>query len=461
VRGVIEGFYGPPFEFERRLGLVRFLGRAGLDTYVYAPKDDPFHRRRWRAPYPAEYMEHFRDLVAAGRDVGVRFLFALSPALSYDPESDDPVLLRQKLLQLFGAGVRDFGLLFDDIRDGRPGADPEVQSSVLIDIFSFLRRMDSDASLCFVPHYYAGTAESFQSATSTFDGIYSVPSPTAYAAYRSIPPEVRILWTGPGVFSDRISRRDASEFAQFAGRPVIVWDNFAANDAVLAGELFLSPYKGREAGLLDVVDGVLLNPMRQPEASKVAIWTASRFFDLGEAYDPEAALAEALEVASEGGGAEALALLADHFHSHPLIGEEEESPRFQRLTRDFFTTRSPESESVLEELLLRFSRNQRDLEESLGNRALLAELRDSARKLGLFGEAGLLGLKLLRQRAIGESAHTAPLREWLARAEAIPWLVGANSDLPGTLGEFLAGRRAREADVFGDFFARLLAEIEA
>ena len=52
IRGVIEGFYGPPWTHEERLDLIRFCANEGLDTWVHAPKDDPFHRERWREPYP-------------------------------------------------------------------------------------------------------------------------------------------------------------------------------------------------------------------------------------------------------------------------------------------------------------------------------------------------------------------------------------------------------------------------
>ncbi len=44
TRGVIEGFYGPPWSHQDRLDVLRFMGREGLNTYIYAPKDDPYHR---------------------------------------------------------------------------------------------------------------------------------------------------------------------------------------------------------------------------------------------------------------------------------------------------------------------------------------------------------------------------------------------------------------------------------
>ena len=50
-RGVIEGFYGPPYVHADRLWLIERLGAWGMNRYVYAPKDDPLHRAEWRSPY--------------------------------------------------------------------------------------------------------------------------------------------------------------------------------------------------------------------------------------------------------------------------------------------------------------------------------------------------------------------------------------------------------------------------
>ena len=43
-------------------------GQHSMNTYIYAPKDDPYHRKLWREPYPAEQMERLRALAAAARE---------------------------------------------------------------------------------------------------------------------------------------------------------------------------------------------------------------------------------------------------------------------------------------------------------------------------------------------------------------------------------------------------------
>ena len=58
-RGVIEGFYGPAWSHENRLWMLEKLGSWGMNLYVYAPKNDPFHRERWRDPYPPREVREF------------------------------------------------------------------------------------------------------------------------------------------------------------------------------------------------------------------------------------------------------------------------------------------------------------------------------------------------------------------------------------------------------------------
>src|SRR5882762_9841033 len=52
LAGVIEGFYGQPWTPAERFELFDRMASWGLNTYVYAPKDDFNHRAVWREHYP-------------------------------------------------------------------------------------------------------------------------------------------------------------------------------------------------------------------------------------------------------------------------------------------------------------------------------------------------------------------------------------------------------------------------
>src|ERR1051326_1462981 len=115
-RGVVEGFYGKPWTQQDRLDILRFEGEHGMNVYYYAPKDDPYHRKRWREPYPFEQIQKLAQLVNAARANFVDFAFAISPGLSvvYSHDQDFTDLIA-KLDSVAALGVSHFALFLDDV----------------------------------------------------------------------------------------------------------------------------------------------------------------------------------------------------------------------------------------------------------------------------------------------------------------------------------------------------------
>jgi hyaluronoglucosaminidase len=286
-RGTIEGFYGRPWTTEERLDQLAFYGRFKLNTYVYAPKDDPYHRDRWREPYPADQLATLRALVEAAATNHVRFTFALSPGVSIcysDPA--DHAALTAKLDAVYRLGARSFSIALDDIdhtrwncaadgdRYGQPSTEAaaEAQVELLNALYDgFVAEHEGVSPLQMVPTEYRGTDDS---------------------AYRRVlraqlHPEVEVMWTGPYVVPAEITIAQAERAASVFGRPVFVWDNTPVNDyAPTEGRLILAPYARREPGLGSRVSGIVLNPMNQAAASKVQVVGAADFAWNDAAYDP-------------------------------------------------------------------------------------------------------------------------------------------------------------------------------
>ena len=344
VRGVIEGFYGPPWSHDARLALVDFLAARQMNAYVYAPKSDPKHRDAWREPYEAVDADRFRELAGHCREAGVRFGFAISPGLDIEYASaTDRDALAGKLDPLLVDGVDWIVLALDDIPN-RAGLATEQA-----DLVGWLVAHTS-ARVTLVPTEYVGT------------------SPSAYlrSLGAELPDGVDVMWTGPTVCSPRIEAEDARAWRAALGEhPLILWDNFPVNDAVMEAELHLGPYTGRSAALSDELDGVLCNPMLQPHASKVPLATAAAYLADPSGYDPAASWARALDDVG-GPRAPALRALARACADGPLAAP---------------------GELVLHELVEHLARDARDpgWPETLGNaRDELAALRDAA---GAFAEA--------------------------------------------------------------------------
>lgn len=459
--GIVEGFYGPVYTFEQRRTLFEFVARAGMNTWLYAPKTDPYHREHWREPYPAEQLAHFGDLATLGAEIGVRFVFAVSPGLTYDPTAGDLEHLQAKLDTLLDVGVRDFCILFDDVIGATHALDPDVQVDAVVGVLAHLRARDPATTLCFISPYYEGRADELRNDATPSHVLYgdAAPSSVAYAAYGRIPVDVPIMWTGPRVFSNGISKADAEAFAAFAGRPVIVWDNFPVNDNILEDDLFLGPYERRGPGLEEVLHGVLVNPMIEPAATKIPLFTVGRALALGADYDPDIAWREALAVVGGSKKGGPLGVVAEHFRSHPMIGDDPESPSLDAAVSAFLAKNSGATRRRLKSLFRRYVKNEKKLMGVLGasgshpDPQLWDELAGPSAKLRLFGEAGLLALDVVARERKGKPADRTAFEAKLAEANAIAWFVGKNFVAPNIAAFLSEKTEPNLQDVFGRFFA--------
>lgn len=220
-----------------------------MTHYVYAPKDDPLHRQRWREPYDAATLDEFADL--SGTGVGT-VGFGISPGLSIAADDpDDRRALAAKVDAVVAAGVGLVALLLDDI-PVRPGLGPEhARLSAWL-----AEHLAGRAELLLCPTEYTGTR-----ATPYLDALAE-----------GVPDGVPICWTGRTVVCDEILVSEARARADaLGGRAPLLWDNYPVNDTIMADRLFLGPLRGREPGLADACSGWLANPLVQPHASRLPL----------------------------------------------------------------------------------------------------------------------------------------------------------------------------------------------
>jgi hyaluronoglucosaminidase len=331
LRGTIEGFYGSPWTHEERLDQLDFYGEHKLNTYVYAPKDDPYHRDRWREPYPADRLDGLRELVERAAANHVRFTFAVSPGVSvcYSDPADTQSLIA-KLQALYDLGVRSFSVALDDIEHARWNCDADAgefgpasdeaaghaQARLLNAVQrDFVRTHPGTQPLQMVPTEYRRTAD----------------SPYRTVLRTELDPEIEVMWTGVLVVPAEITVAQATAAARVFGRPTLIWDNTPVNDfPATEGRLLLAPYARREAGLSAQVTGIVSNPMNQAAASKVALVGVADFAWNDRAYDPQRAHRAAAEHLAAGPGpapapdgrlVDALLAFFDVEHLAPTSGE--------------------------------------------------------------------------------------------------------------------------------------------
>ncbi|MSU25098.1 MAG: hypothetical protein EXS32_14925 [Opitutus sp.] len=282
LAGVIEGFYGQPWNQAERFELLDRLAASGLNTYLYAPKDDLKHRALWREPYTPEELGQLTSLIARCQMSGLKFIYALGAGLDICyGEAAEIEKLQQRLAQLLAAGCEHFALLFDDIPDrlspedhGRFGSFALAQCHVANAVFRWVRERSPAARFLFCPTPYCGRmAERKLGGENYLETIG-----------RELPPEIDVLWTGPEIISREITVEHVREMQRVLRRKPLLWDNLHANDYD-GRRFYCGPYAGRTPELRKEIAGVLLNPNCELALNFVPLRTFAEFVRGSAAWD--------------------------------------------------------------------------------------------------------------------------------------------------------------------------------
>ena len=286
-RGIVEGFYGVPWSHQDRLDILRFVGQHRMNVYYYAPKDDPYHRKLWREPYPPNEVKRLGELVDTARANFVDFCFAISPGLSMVYSNDlDFSTLTKKLDSVQKLGVSCFALFLDDVPQDLENPEDKARFKTLAaahvylvnKLDGYLKSQSPDTRLTVTPTTYTNE-------WGSRDYIRELGS--------GLDPDVGIVWTGPRVVSPAIKVAEAREWGDLLHQPPLVWDNFPVNDGI-SWRLNLGPLVGREPNLPTAVRGLFSNPMNQARASLIPLQTIADYLWNSLAYDPERSLRNAV-----------------------------------------------------------------------------------------------------------------------------------------------------------------------
>ncbi|HEX9106438.1 MAG TPA: beta-N-acetylglucosaminidase domain-containing protein, partial [Longimicrobiales bacterium] len=286
TRGVIEGFYGTPWSQQDRLDMLRFMGKVGLNTYFYAPKDDPYHRERWRQAYPSAELARLAELVRVGREAGVNLWFAISPGLSMTYSSDaDYAALLAKLDAVRAIGVRDVGLFLDDVPETLTHPEDQARFHTLAAAHAYvIKRLKADLDTRAMGLVVVQTA---------YTNVFS-NRPYLDELAAALPAAIPLIWTGVDVRPVAMTAAAAREWGGWIGRKPLVWDNYPVNDFAPT-RLFLGPITARAPDLGQAVDGYVANPMNQAHASMLPLWTIADYLRDPAHYDPAASQQRALQ----------------------------------------------------------------------------------------------------------------------------------------------------------------------
>lgn len=383
LRGVVEGFYGTPWSHKVRLSLIDFYGKFKMNTYLYAPKDDPFHRTPdWRLPYPKQEADEIKELVEACKRNYVDFVWAIHPGGDIRWNEEDYRHLLDKFNRMYELGIRHFAVFFDDVWG--EGADPLKQTELLnrlTEDFVYMKQGVSPLVVC----------------PSDYTELWSDPSPQgALATYGATTnPSIKLLWTGKVICSD-LTKETLNFVNSRIGRPAFFWWNFPVTD--YAQHLVLQgPVYGLDTSLTsDNLCGIASNPMEHGEASKLALYGVADYSWNTANYNPidnwERGLRELMPEAKD-----AYRTFAIHSCDTETRYRRDESWE----TETFYI--GEWTEQVAGKLYEEFEKIEKVPKEmeKCTNKALLRELRPWLIEFGKLGSRGKRTIELIRNYRLG------------------------------------------------------------
>ena len=274
IRGVIEGYYGVPWTWERRADLLKFGADFKNNVMIFAPKDDPYHRDNWRELYPEDQLEKISELAKLGNETKNRFVWTIAPfhkqaiaSYNYDESIE---ILKKKLDQLYDAGVRQFGVLRDDIASA---SGYTTVSRVMNDLKAWAETKDEKIyDFLFCPYSY------------TLEGwAWNALELNEYT--KNFPDNVKLFFTGKNVCSP-ITQEANEQFmtkGAFGNRrkEPLVWLNWPVNDVFKDSHGYMALVMGNPKTILNTnvtnTIGTVTNPMQESYASYVAVFAIADY----------------------------------------------------------------------------------------------------------------------------------------------------------------------------------------
>ncbi|HAT4313097.1 TPA: hyaluronidase [Clostridium perfringens] len=260
-RGFIEGFYGVPWSHEDRMNLMKDTSEYKMNTYIYAPKDDPYHRLNWKDLYPEKEAKQIAELAKAGAENNFNFCWTIHPGATLQFTDEDFEALIKKFEQLYDLGVRQFGVLFDDTDDWSRG---QMQAEWINKIDTEFVKAKGDVAPMIV------ISARYNSAWGPNMDRYFKPF------MQTLHDDIQVMWTGHATMSN--VSKEVFEWPKVqtgVDKDVAVWWNYPVND-YCDSRILMAPLHNLNQDL-DNVSGFFSNPMNQAEASKVALYSIADY----------------------------------------------------------------------------------------------------------------------------------------------------------------------------------------
>jgi hyaluronoglucosaminidase len=272
--GVIEGFFGRPWSWQERRQVVELLVPFGYQFFHYAPKADPFLRRRWTEPHPLEEASQIKDFARFCKKLGVSFGIGLSPYEAFNDFNDElRAAFVNRVTDLVSLEIEELGIFFDDMHVDLPDL-AERQ----IEIAHLARDTAPQLKLSITPSFYSDDP--------VLERVFGVCPPNYLNDIGTgLDPAIDVYWTGEEVCAREISPGHLSRIATSLKRKPLLWDNYPVNDGPRMSQfLHLRGFTGRPASNAGLIAGHAINPASQALLSCIPAITLAKSYQLGDDY---------------------------------------------------------------------------------------------------------------------------------------------------------------------------------
>lgn len=264
IRGFIEGYYGIPWSNEERMELMKFGGDFKMTSYIFAPKNDPYHKELWREEYPANELAKLKEMVAVGNATKCRFVWTAHPFMggfNRNEYKKEIQALIAKFEHLYNdAGVRQFGVLGDDVG----GLPRSIVVEMMQEVSKWAQSKGDVYDTVFCPGGYNHSWQGDYSELNEYDAGF--------------PKDIQIFWTGEAVCQP-IEQRTLDHFRSHnktdgtKRRAPLFWLNWPVNDINHSRMIMGHGTKMLQTNIhVEDLAGAVTNPMQESEPSKVAIF---------------------------------------------------------------------------------------------------------------------------------------------------------------------------------------------
>lgn len=294
-RGLVEGYYGYPYNLSVKKSLMRFMMRLKMNTYMYGAKSDLYHSAKWEEPYPKtltktdiEYgrmsQDMVKDLSKTSQATKVNFIWAIHPGNDFVGQPNVVTRIMKKFSSMYDLGVRQFAIFVDDVDVPTSEADCKTNAEHLTAVQKAIDAKWNKAGsapearvrpLHFVPQVY------------TLSWVGEADRKRFFKALAAVPSDITIYTTGWGVWTVPNSRDLATMHTEL-GRPVAWWWNYPCNDnadeQIYTSDMYTNFMEMRavdnNARLQKELKnglGVVSNPMQQGMVSRIALFSVADY----------------------------------------------------------------------------------------------------------------------------------------------------------------------------------------